>query len=81
MTTDNLQLVGVNEAAGLLGMSHWNLRVWAYKGRIASVKIGRRLLFQRSELERVVAESTRPRLQREPRVRSRQSSALVAGGE
>jgi hypothetical protein len=42
-------------------MSVWFWRRKAYCGAIASVKIGRRLLIPRAEIERLVAENTRPR--------------------
>ena len=56
------QLLGVVEAADELGLSHWTLRAWAYSGRIASNKLGTRLMIPRTEIDRIVAESERPRL-------------------
>jgi excisionase family DNA binding protein len=56
------QLISVYEAADMLGLSPWTMRAHAYKGRISSHKIGTRLLFDRAEIERVIAESERPRL-------------------
>ena len=56
------QLIGVDEAAHNLGLSPWTLRAWAYKGKIASVKISTRLLFDKAEIARVIAENERPRL-------------------
>lgn len=55
------QLVSVEEGAYKLGISSWTLRSWAYKGRIASVKLSTRLLFDVSELQRLIAEGERPR--------------------
>ena len=59
----NRQLIGVEEAAHNLGISPWTLRSWAYKGKVASVKISTRLLFDRAEIERVICEHERPRLE------------------
>lgn len=55
------RLVGVEEASGRLGLSPWTIRAYAYKGVIASVKLGTRLLFEESELDKFVEERTRPR--------------------
>lgn len=57
------QLLGVVEAADELGLSHWTLRAWAYSGRISSNKLGSRLMIPRSEIDRIIAESERPRLE------------------
>lgn len=57
------QRLGVKPAAEYVGMSEWTLRKWAYTGKIASIKISTRLLFEKSELDRIIAEGTRPRLE------------------
>jgi excisionase family DNA binding protein len=56
------QLLGVAEAEQLTGVSRWTWRAWAYSGKIASVKLGRRLLLPSAEVQRIIAEGTRPRL-------------------
>jgi len=56
------QLLGVAEAEALTGVSKWTWRRWSYDGKIASVKLGKRLLIPASEIERLVTENTRPRL-------------------
>ena len=56
------KLLGVDKAEALYGLSRWTLRRWAYDGKIASVKMGRRLMIPVEELERLVAEGTRPAL-------------------
>lgn len=43
------------------GLSQWIWRRLAYSGRIASIKVGPRLLIPRSECERILSENTRPR--------------------
>ena len=54
------RLLGVAEAESMTGVSRWTWRRWAYDGRIASTKLGRRLLIPVSELERLVEAGTRP---------------------
>ena len=60
-TNNNLERhVGVNDAHDISGLSPWTWRRWAYDGKIASVKAGRRLLIPVSEIERVMREGLRP---------------------
>ena len=56
------KLYPVKIAAQLLGVSIWTIRQAAYRGEVASAKIGAKLLIPASEIDRVVTESTRPRL-------------------
>lgn len=58
------QLLGVEDAASFLGLSVWTLRSWAYSGRIASHKISTRLMFHVDDLEKIIAASRRPALER-----------------
>ena len=51
----------VREAAGLLGISVWTLRKWAYQGNVTSIKIGAKLQIPESEIERLICEGLRPR--------------------
>lgn len=53
--------LGVKEAEELTGVSRWTWRRYAYTGVVESIKIGKRLLISSSEIERLVAEGTRPR--------------------
>ena len=55
--------VSVVEAEGATGLSRWYWRRAAYDGRVTSVKAGTRLLIPLSEINRVLREGTRPRLQ------------------
>lgn len=41
-------------------VSKWTWRRWAQEGKIASAKVGRRLLISRKEYERIMQVSTRP---------------------
>jgi len=55
------ELVDVKSAEIITGRSRWSWRRDAYSGKIASVKIGAKLLIPIVEIKRVVAEGTRPR--------------------
>ena len=55
------EYLGVEQAAALTSMSVWFWRRKAYNGTVTSVKIGRRLLIPRTEIERMITEHTRPR--------------------
>jgi excisionase family DNA binding protein len=55
------EYLGVEQAAALTSLSVWFWRRRAYNGTVSSVKIGRRLLIPRAEIERLVKENTRPR--------------------
>lgn len=67
MVSKRPRLVGADKAAAITGLSHWTIRAWAAKGKIASHKLGRRLMFDTVELDRFVQESARPRVARELR--------------
>ena len=57
------EYLGVAEAESLTGVSRWTWRRWAYDGKISSVKLGKRLVIPASEIERLVAQNTRPALE------------------
>jgi hypothetical protein len=57
------ELVSVQSAEIMTGRSRWSWRRDAYEGKIASVKLGAKLLIPIAEVRRVIAENTRPRLQ------------------
>ena len=57
--------LGVSEAEEVTGVSKWTWRRWAYDGKVASVKFGKRLLIPTTEIDRLVAENTRPSLSQE----------------
>jgi excisionase family DNA binding protein len=56
------QRMGVKDASHYTGLSIWTLRKWAYAGKISSIKLSTRLLFDKTELDRILAENTRPRM-------------------
>jgi excisionase family DNA binding protein len=57
------EFLGVAEAESLTGVSRWTWRRWCYDGKVASVKLGKRLLIPVSEIRRILAEGTRPRVE------------------
>lgn len=57
--TDLLDLVSAGQRLG--GLSHWTLRAWAAAGKIATVKVGSRVLVPLGEIERIIAAGYRPR--------------------
>jgi excisionase family DNA binding protein len=57
------RLVSVKTAAEILGVSIWTIRMWAYSGKICSHKLGKRLMVSTAEIDRIVTESVRPRLE------------------
>jgi excisionase family DNA binding protein len=59
------RLLSVKDFGALLGMSLWTVRAWAYKGRVASVKLGARMMIPTTELDRLITENLCPTLPRE----------------
>lgn len=58
----NRVLLPVKVAAKRLGLSVWGVREMAYSGRCASHKVGNRLMIASDEVDRIIAESERPRV-------------------
>jgi excisionase family DNA binding protein len=54
------QFVSVADAEAKTGVSKWTWRRWALDGKVGSVKLGKRLLIPVSEIDRLVAQNTRP---------------------
>jgi hypothetical protein len=57
------EYVSVQGAENMTGRSRWSWRRDAYEGKIASVKLGAKLLIPIAEIRRVIAENTRPAVQ------------------
>lgn len=53
------RLVGLDTAAGWLGLSVWTLRKWVQEGRIRSAKLGSRRLIPVSEVRRLIEAAMR----------------------
>lgn len=51
------QLYDINSAARLLGISPWTVRAYIRRGKLKPVRLGRRVLLEESELERLVAKN------------------------
>jgi excisionase family DNA binding protein len=49
--------IGLVEASEALGISHWTLRRYIREGKIRPVRIGRRVLLQPAELEKLVNQA------------------------
>jgi excisionase family DNA binding protein len=58
-----VQFLGVAEAEARTGVSRWTWRRWAYDGKIASVKLGKRLLIPTAEIERIIERGMRPAIE------------------
>lgn len=57
------RLLRVQEFADRLGISVWSARRWCYEGKCDSCKLGGKLLMvPESEVDRLIAESLRPRI-------------------
>lgn len=56
------KLLSVDECGATAGNSSWWWRRAAYAGRIESVKLGHRLMIPATEVDRIIAEGTRPRV-------------------
>jgi excisionase family DNA binding protein len=49
-------LKSIEQAAETLGLSPWTIRRYVQDGKIRPVRIGRRVLIETSEIERVIEE-------------------------
>ena len=55
-------LLNVNEAANTLRLSPWTVRLYVRLGKLKPVRIGRRVLFEPAELQRLVEAGRNPRI-------------------
>jgi excisionase family DNA binding protein len=62
LNVSGVRLLTVQACADQLGLSVWTVRLWAYQGKIASHKLGSRLMVSQSEIDRIISESERPRV-------------------
>ena len=53
------RLLSVEQAATYLGVQKSTIYSWAWRRKIPSVKMGRRLLFDREDLDRIIQERKR----------------------
>ena len=54
------RLLGVEETSDYLGLKRGTLYAWAHNRKIPSVKMGRRLLFDICDLEKLIEVGRRP---------------------
>ena len=54
----------ITEAANALSVSPWTIRKWVRDGRLKSTRLGRRVVVERAELLRVLAEGINPQSNR-----------------
>jgi excisionase family DNA binding protein len=54
-----MELMTANEAAEFLRLSISTIRAWTFQRRLATVKLGRRVLYRRQDLEKLVSENLR----------------------
>lgn len=52
-------LLTIDQTAEFTGLSAWTIRYFVKSGKLPSVKLGRRILIERSELNRLVSENRR----------------------
>ena len=57
--TNAPRLLGVKEAAAYLSVSPWTMRSLGWNGEVPEVKIGRRTLFDREDLDGFIQRSKR----------------------
>lgn len=62
--TTDANLLSIDRAAGRLSLSHWTVRAMVRDGRLASCKVGARVLVPESEIQRIVSESMRPAVEK-----------------
>ena len=48
--------IGLKEAAASIGLSHWQLRKYIREGKLRAVRLGRRVLVEPAELQRLIEE-------------------------
>ena len=51
LSADQVRLLSLQDAAAFLAISYWTLRSLIWSGEIPSVRVGRRILIDREDLE------------------------------
>jgi excisionase family DNA binding protein len=62
MQTDEKLLLNVREAGHMLSISPWTVRRYISTGKLRPTRIGRRVLVEPAELQRLVEAGRRPRV-------------------
>jgi excisionase family DNA binding protein len=55
--------MGLREAAASVGLSPWTLRAWIRQGKVAAVRLGRRVMIEPAELQRLVEAGRKAAIQ------------------
>ncbi|MBZ5615907.1 MAG: helix-turn-helix domain-containing protein [Acidobacteriia bacterium] len=50
-------LLDLKQAACLLSISQWTVRAWIKSGKLMPVRLGRRVLLEEAELQRLIREA------------------------
>jgi excisionase family DNA binding protein len=48
--------LGLKDAADAVGLSHWTLRQYIREGKVQAIRLGRRVLIEPAELQRLVEQ-------------------------
>lgn len=54
------ELLNLKEGAEILKVSIFTLRNWIYQGRVSHVRMGRKVMFRREDLESLIRKSVIP---------------------
>jgi excisionase family DNA binding protein len=55
------RLYRIEQASAVLGVTHWTLRLWAKRGRIKTLRLGKLLVVPVDEIERIVQKGVEPK--------------------
>ncbi len=55
--------LGVKEAAEAVGLSHWTIRKFIREGKLRSIRLGKRVLVEPEELERLIEAGRKAAIQ------------------
>jgi len=55
--------LGVKEAAEAVGLSHWTIRKFIREGKLRNVRLGKRVLVEPGELERLIEAGRKAAIQ------------------
>lgn len=58
VSTYPVQLLSLNDTATLLGLSVWTVRKMVSSGRMACVRLGRRVLIDTREIDRLISNAS-----------------------
>jgi hypothetical protein len=59
------RLLNIDEAARIIGRTHWTLRRDIRRGVLKCIRIGRRIMVEPAEIRRLIEEGREPRIRAE----------------